>query len=59
MGTGRLLTKFHFFGKLFMMHSDYLISFTRIYSCKTIYEAQYVSGIVLDAGLIEMTHVWS
>lgn len=42
-----------------MMHSDYLISFTQIYSCKTIYEVQYVPGIVLDAGVIEMTNVLS
>ena len=42
-----------------MMHSDYLISFTQIYSFKTIYEAQYVPGSVLDAGMIEMTDVWS
>ena len=34
-----------------MMHSDYLISFTQIYSFKTIYEAQYVPGSVLDAGM--------
>ena len=41
-----------------MMHSDYLISFTQIYSFKTIYEAQYVPGIVLDTGMIEMTDMW-
>lgn len=37
-----------------MVHPDFIYSDSFIYSCKMLYEVQYVPGLVLDAGAMEI-----